>query len=488
MNAVMKKLGGFALRLDRAATRHRLILGALLGAALSGALALMNVSMGPLSNLNDIGGWDNRLLFIAITAAAQCVLLLLCTAMSTCGFARLALRQLTLTAGLYILLLAINQKTYAYVNLVQPIVRAMDEGGLAAGLAMETSLSAPALTLLYAITRGPVYDMYLVKLFAIFMLLLTALLAVRAADRQKMGIRAEALLALLMILPQGFMSAACCAQTEIAAVALTALSLTLAFEEKKWEAASAVCYALALAVSGAALYALPVYIWLVHEKKMRAKALGIGAAVLLACCVPAMAAGMNSVGAVCSLLRANLSLPEYASGAPNVMSFIPRAVPEEMPEYFMLRRVAEMDTVTNAQVNYTKDHFAQVMRGVTLAALAAYMGVCALVHRGRQGGGKKGWLQIAMVLTLAALLVCPAATMGAWLAADMLCIYAVVAAPKLRLPACMVLFATAGANCYPMTEEVLLPGMAAFALCALALCMLLGVIPMSREALKDEGE
>ena len=42
----------------------------------------------------------------------------------------------------------------------------------------------------------------------------------------------------------------------------------------------------------------------------------------------------------------------------------------------------------------------------------------------------------------------------------------------------MVLFATAGASCYPMTEEVLLPMVAAFLLCLLALLMVLGIVPM----------
>ena len=41
------------------ADRHSLLPGAVLAALLAGALALYNVSSGPLSNLNDIGGWSN---------------------------------------------------------------------------------------------------------------------------------------------------------------------------------------------------------------------------------------------------------------------------------------------------------------------------------------------------------------------------------------------------------------------------------------------
>ena len=43
---------------------------------LSLLLALYNVGGGPLGNLNDIGGWRNRALYIALTAAVQLFVLL----------------------------------------------------------------------------------------------------------------------------------------------------------------------------------------------------------------------------------------------------------------------------------------------------------------------------------------------------------------------------------------------------------------------------
>ena len=91
-----------------------------------------------------------------------------------------------------------------------------------------------------------------------------------------------------------------------------------------------------------------------------------------------------------------------------------------------------------------------------------------------------------LTLTLGALLACPNVTSGAWLFVDMLCLYALLGEPKLRLPACMVLFATACSGVYPMTEEVMLPMIYAFALCLGALLMLTGVIPMEREEAAHE--
>ena len=52
----------------------------------------------------------------------------------------------------------------------------------------------------------------------------------------------------------------------------------------------------------------------------------------------------------------------------------------------------------------------------------------------------------------------------------------------------MVLFATAGGCCYPATGETMLRPFYAFALCAAALFMLLGVIPgaKTREVKADD--
>lgn len=477
MKGFFEKALNAGKRLDGRLAAHRLLAGGLLALLLSGLLALANISAGPLHNLNDIGGWNNRLLFIAMTAAVHAALLFACACLHRSGFARLALRQLILTAGLYILLLGINQKTYAYVQTIQPLVRAMDAQGLAAAANWETILSAPAMTLLYLITRGPVYDMYLVKLLAVGSYLLLALLAAHAAQHVGLKNRTEALLALLMILPQGFMNAAASAQMEVFACALLAVSLALLFfADKPRPLAAIIFFGLAVSVSGAALYALPVYGFLLYNKKrgLKLRHLAAGLAMPFALCVPTIACGMDAGKALGSVLSANLSAPAYASGAPNLLSLLPRAVVEEMPQYApILRHLPEIDAVTNAQPYYTQAHFEQAALGLSLAGLAAYMGFGALaLHIGRQDR-----LRGALTLALSALLICPAATSGAWLFADVLCVYALLTAPKLRMPACMVLFATAGASCYPMTEEVLLPMIAAAALCLGALCLLLNVIP-----------
>ena len=468
-----------SLALDRFAQKHRLVLSAALAALLCGGLALYNVSSGPLRNLNDIGGWDNRALFIAMSAAVHLSMLLLCAWLSRVSLARTALRQMIVTAGMVILLLAINQKTYDYVNVMQPVVRAMDEGGLAAGVTAASGVSAPMLLLLYAITRGPVYDMYLLKLFAIGCDLLLGLLAMRAADRNRLGLRAEALLALCMILPQGFMNAACSALPEIAAVTLLAVSLTLALGcERPKTLASGLCYGTACALSGAALYALPVYLWLARRRKMRKTDLAAAAGLMLAACLPAVCCGMPASSALGSLFAANLGLPPYAGGAPGLVNLIPRAAVEEMPQYApLLRHMASLDTQTYAQPFYTQAHFEIITRGLALASLALYLGVCALAVRAKD----RTPLHRAMLLTLGALIACPNVTSAAWLAMDVLCLYAILKEPRLRLPACLVLFATMTSSSYPMTEEVMLPMVYAFALCLAALCMLLGVIPMGRE-------
>lgn len=473
IQGILERCRGGLLRLERWLDGRRVLAGALLAALLSGALALFNVGAGPLGNLHDIGGWANRALFIALTAAVHFAALLACAGLSRVRFSRVMLREAIVTAGLYIALLAINQKTYAYVNAVQPIVRAMDEGGLAAGLATQSFLSAPAIALLYVITRGPVYDMYLVKLFCVGCLLLLAVLAMHHADRRGLGIRAEALLTLALILPQGFLSAACAAQIEVAAVLLLALSLTLAREGR--QTACALCFGAAAAVSGAALYALPVYALLWSEKRLSARRFALCLVPVAALLLPAIFAGMSPAAAAGSLLRANVQAPVYAGGAPGWLGLLPRAEVGEMPGYFMLRRLPAIDEATYAQEFYTQRHFEIAALGLTFGALAAYLGVAAVLARARSWSP----LRRGLALALAGLLACPAATAGAWLMAAVLCVFALVAEPELRLPACLVLFATAGEAALPVTQETLLPTAAAVALCTLALCMLLDIVPMS---------
>ena len=142
------------------ADRHAHALGLLLAAVLAALTAVLNVSRGPLSNLNDIGGWTNRMAFIALAAAAHAAVLAMQALLNRKGFGRLALRQVLMTLGFLLLTLPINQKTLLFTEQVLPLVRKMDAMGLAAANESALNLSAPALTLLYAVTRGPIYDMY----------------------------------------------------------------------------------------------------------------------------------------------------------------------------------------------------------------------------------------------------------------------------------------------------------------------------------------
>ena len=464
----MKQKGEAVLRwLDR----HALILGLLLGALLSAALAVYNVSGGPLSNLNDIGGWRNRMIFIVMTALVQMMVLTAAALMGPRSFARLALRQLLVTAGLLILLLAINHKSYLFVNQLLPFIRQMDAAGLSAIGEMQLNLSAPAATALYLLTRGPIYDMYTVKLACAACFLLLALLAARAADRRNWGLRSEALLLLCLILPQGFLMAGSAPQIDVFSALLLAASLELL--DEKHPLAGLLLYGAAAAFSGAALYALPLVALLFKRSGAKPLHAALAVALPLAACLPAVMSGVPALKALGSLFAANFAVPEYASGVPNLMSAFPRAAMEEMPEYALIQAFPEIDAVTNAPVVYTQAHFELLMRGLTIAALAMFVGLCAWLKRDQTSSA----LRKTLMLALGAMLLCPGAGMGAWLPLCMLCLAAILKEPEMRLPACMVLFATAGGCCYPATGETLLRPVYAFALCAAALFMLLGVIP-----------
>ena len=480
MNGAMIRARDAALRLIAQKPKNALrrwLLGGALAVLLCALLLGVNYAFGALSNLNDIGTWQNRLVFLVLSAGAQGLLLLLVTAVHRGSYARLALRQGIVTAGFYIQLLAINQKTYAFVEVLLPVIRAMDADGLAAIGALSTNLSSPALTLLYAVTRGPVYDMYMVKLLCIAALCALAVLAMVWADRRGIGLRAEVLLTLCLILPQGFMSASCAAQLDVVCVALLAASLTCLTAGRPRAVAGALLYGLACAMSGFALYALPAFALMMKKKAVRPAHLVLAVLVAVACCLPAALAGQGMGGALASLLRANLGLPEYAAGSPNLMSIFPRYAMEEIPEYFILKRLPNIDPETNFSPYYTQQGFEAIMRGMALACLALY-GMAAAFLSGRKG--MSGTAR-ALALSLAACLLCPGVTAGAWLLPCAIGLLAIVTEPQLRLASCAVLFATAGAAAYPVTGEILLPMVAALALCLLALFDLLGMFDGLRE-------
>ena len=435
------KLNALSAWLDR----HALPLGAALAAALSLLLALYNVGGGPLGNLNDIGGWRNRALYIALTAAVQLFVLLAAALLYHERFWRLAVRQLLLTVGLVILLMGINHKSYLFVEQMLPFIRRMDAAGLSAMNDMRLNLSAPAVTALYLLTRGPIYDMYMLKLACMGAFLLMAVLAAHAADRRGWGLRGEALLLV---------------------AALTLL-------DEKHPLGGMLLYGAAFALSGAALYALPLVALLGRRNGAKGRHAALAALVALAACLPAVLCGVPAGRAAGSLFTANFAVPEYAAGVPNLMSAFPRAAMEEMPEYALIRVFPEIDAVTNAPEVYTQAHFEMLMHGLTFAALAMFIGLCAWLKQEKTASA----LRRTLTLALGAMLLCPGAGMGAWLPLCMLCLAAILREPETRLPACMVLFATAGGCCYPATGETLLRPFYAFALCAAALFMLLGVIP-----------
>lgn len=453
-----------------------LLFGALLSLGLSGIVAVWNIASGPLHNLNDIGSWHNRLLFIAMTAAVQAALHLLLTVLYRGGYARLLLRHATLLAGFVIALLAINQKTYAFVEQMLPLVRQMDAQGLAAIGGMKTNLSSSALTLVYMLTRGPIYDMYLVKLACIAAFLALCVMALYMADKSMPGIRAEVFFAFCLILPQGFMSAACAAQMDVIAVALLAASWLMILGEKPHAWIGMVLYAMAAAVSGVCLYALPVYAAFLLRGRIKGVQMLTALALLVVMQTPAILAGQDALSALTSPLRSVIGVPEYAAGAPNIMNLFPRAAMEEMPEYFLISNLPAIDPITNASPYYTSTHFDTLMRGVALMGIAAY----ALIWQ--QILAKPiGQMVKAFAALLGALLVAPGASAGMWIAVSVMALWVMMNVPSYRISACLILFATAGAAAYPVTGEVLLPMIIAMLLCLLALFDLLGMFDANKK-------
>ena len=318
--------------------------------------------------------------------------------------------------------------------------------------------------------------MYMVKLLCAAAFCALCLLTVYAADRNGFGLRSEVLLALCLILPQGFMSAACAAQTDVASIALLCGALACFLGKKPLGWLGAALYGLAVAVSGAALYALPVFALLALRGKMKGAQFALGLLLPLALCLPAVIAGQNLLDALLSLVRVIVGVPDFASGAPNLMNFFPRAAMEEMPEYFMLSKMSNVDPYSNFSPYYTLESFAMIMHGMALTGLALYAMAFAFIRR-RKMDPVRG----AFALALAAGIASPGATAGAWLLVSVIALYAILSRPRLRASACAVLFAAMCSAAYPVTAEIMLPMEVALIICLLALFDLLGMFDANQK-------
>ena len=195
---------------------HSRMIGLLTAVMLTLLTFAFNLAGGPLYNLNDIHNWSNRLMFTGFSAVMHLSLLLFLVMESHRDIGHLLVRQILITVSLIIMFFAMNQKTFAYNTQIQPIVRAMDTEALNAISRFESGYSVPALTLYYILTRGPIYDMYLAKLFCIgcYELLCISFMHIARIKLNRTSWRPECALALAVILPQGFLSSACAAQIE----------------------------------------------------------------------------------------------------------------------------------------------------------------------------------------------------------------------------------------------------------------------------------
>ena len=164
-----------------------------------------------------------------------------------------------------------------------------------------------------------------------------------------------------------------------------------------------------------------------------------------------------------------------ADGAGRQMQNL-RAAMEEMPEYFMLRQLPEIDAVTNFSPYYTQESFSLIMVGLSLAGLALYAMAFAYVLKRQMSVTAQ-----AFAIALAAMLVSPGATAGAWLLVAVIALYAILTEPGLRVPACVVLFAAMCAAAYPVAGEAMLPMEIAMLLCLLALFDLLGMFDANKK-------
>ncbi|MCR4707959.1 MAG: hypothetical protein K5746_08430 [Clostridiales bacterium] len=447
-------------------TRYGTAFGIALSLFIGAMTVLVNVSAGPLSNLNDIGGWRNRLLFLILCGISEALIQLLAVRLRPSSGGRMLLRQLLLVCGFHIALLAINQKTYYYTAQVQPLIRAAEGGGLSSLAGTQTVLSVPHLTLLFGLTRIPVYDLYLVKLLSIVSWQTLTLLFVFEAEKSLTGLQPEALLLFSQILPQAFLSAACAAQSDGFVLLLFAVSLF--FWKRGKPIPAAAFYGFTVSLCGILLLAAPLFMGglrrylnagemgsrrcqsILQNARPEFVCIGIALIFYFLPMLPAIFMGFPAGKALTSPFTGLFGVPPYTSGSPNLMALFPRASALEMPESFLLRRLPALDLETNASPFYTQAHFEMLMRGLALTGIAGF--TAGSVYAKRKTSG----VRLAFILSAMALFAVPGASMALWLACDLLALFLILTDRKMRVPCCFLLFVTAAGCCYPVTEEILI--------------------------------
>ncbi len=442
-----------------------MLLPPVLALVCAGGFFAWNIRLGPLSNLNDIGGWDRRLLFMTAASAVLFALLLLPFALSRSrGVLRVLLRQGILMAGMVIYLLAINQKTYAYTTQIQPLLRKLQAGGLGA-LPADSPVSAPMALLLMGVTRFPSYDMYSVKLVSVFCVLAAACIAGHLADEERMGLRAEATLVLCVILPQAFLSSACAAQLDSVALLFAALALLSWRSGRRTPAAVLLGVAATLNLVFAAGFVLMV---LEGGRRELLPGLCPAAAGVLLCTL----AGLSPLRAAGSLLAPLLSPPFAKGGMPTLASIIPYARPSEMPSWFLIHALPHAQLEVEETLVYTPEHVVLLQRGMAVAGLGV---LAALLPRMLER--LRGNERLLGVLLLSLMCV-PGTSAACWLSVCFVAVLIVQKGPsRLRIPAAAVLLGIAGGAAYPVTGETMVPAGALWLGAIVLLLGIAGVIP-----------
>lgn len=246
----------------------------------------------------------------------------------------------------------LDYETADYASFLAPWTQVFREGGFATLAENVGDYNLIYQYVLLLISRLPICELYLIKLFSVVFDFALALVVMRAAEHFAGESTGVPVFLLMLVLPTVLLDGACWGQCDSVYVFFIILSL-YALETKR-PCLSAASLAVAFAFKLQTIFFFPVVLLGLIHRKYKLRHAAVFFAAYLVTMLPALIAGRTLWDALS--VYANQSLGQYyhrlTYNAPNLYAFFPMVEFANTQEFTWMRYIADMDASgMNAYLN-----------------------------------------------------------------------------------------------------------------------------------------
>lgn len=412
-------------------------------AGLAAAFFLMNVNAGPLSQMDEIGGWGLRRLYLVL-ASGMLFVALASTAFFRSTWGTYALRMMFLVLGAVMRFYAMDSYSPYFVENLSPVIKALS-GGLAQGAAQGNAYTPLTLTLLYVLQKLPIFPMYLVKLLSIGGDLLLAQICCRGMEKYKGEIAGSVMLFFVLFCPSLFLGGAYGGTPDSLPLVCAALALYFAWEKKGLLAG--IAFGAGYALYPAMLMILPALGLVAGKDAGRRMALAAPVSgVVLS--IPALLLGMPFSKALAALTLRGRNPGYLFKNNASFYNFFAQPRMEDIPEYHLLRHIEGIEAGEMTEL-YTGATIPMLRTVGFIVFAVVFCALCITLYRKRTQLQAHAVTVLALFALTGALLL-PGGDAGGFLLADgCILLYAMN-----RRGGWRVAFLSLGASCIAMIAFV----------------------------------